>query len=171
MQAYRDAFLSPSIFARAHEEYGDTSPSPQTFRWWLTQQGYMGDAAEKAMRCYLESFELINSLWKDFQYDGTDGRPSQEAPTTEVPVRLRREPASVIAERQVQAYAMSQNPVESMRPDFRIKLGNNRWLLIEIKGGEPTERDFIKLEKFARFQRELLSDEDWQEQSDDADDI
>jgi len=41
-----------------------------------------------------------------------------------------------------------------------------------VKGGEATERDFIKLEKFAKFQRELLSDEDWASpESDDPDDI
>jgi hypothetical protein len=60
--AYRDAFLSPTIFARAYEQYGDTPPSPPTFRWWLTQQGYIGDAADKAMQSYLDSLELVNSV-------------------------------------------------------------------------------------------------------------
>lgn len=172
IQAYRDAFLSPTIFARANEEYGETSPSPQTFRWWLTQQGYMGEAADKVMQSYLDSFELINSLWKDFTTDGVDGRNTQEPPPMQTSLRSNREPASVAAERQVQAYAMNPRSSDSIRPDFRIKLGNGRWLLIEIKGGEATERDFVKLEKFARFQRELLSDEDWEDAaSDDPDDI
>jgi hypothetical protein len=62
VNAYRAAFLSPSIFARAHEQYGNTPPSPQTFRWWLTQQGYLGEAADKAMQAYLSSLELVNSV-------------------------------------------------------------------------------------------------------------
>ena len=158
ISAYRSAFLSPTIFAKAHDEYGDAAPSPQTFRWWLTQQGYMGDAADKAMQSYLDSLELVNSLGGAYIMDA----PTQEA-TMQTAVRERPDPASVQAARQVQQYArMADAGGETLRPDFRIKLGNGRWLLIEVKGGEATERDFIKLEKFARFQRELLSDEDWE---------
>ena len=62
VSAYRAAFLSPSIFARAYDQYGDAPPSPQTFRWWLTQQGYLGDAADKAMQAYLSSLALVNSI-------------------------------------------------------------------------------------------------------------
>lgn len=62
INAYRAAFLTPTIFARAYEQYGNAPPSAPTFRWWLTQQGYLGDAADKAMQSYLASLELVNSV-------------------------------------------------------------------------------------------------------------
>lgn len=60
-EAYRAAFLSPTIFKRIHDKYGDETPSPETLRWWLTQQGYVGDAADKTLKSYLASLRVVNS--------------------------------------------------------------------------------------------------------------
>ncbi len=79
LNAYRQAFLSPTIFARAHEQYGDTPPSQQTFRWWLTQQGYLGDAADKAMQAYLASLALVNSQTGAYEMAGELEREEQLA--------------------------------------------------------------------------------------------
>lgn len=164
VEAYWTAFLSPNIFARAHEEYGNVPPSPATLRWWLTQQGYIGEAADKAMQSYLDSLELVNSLT---EAHGNVPLPVREEPSQPL---ARHEPRSATAEaaRQVHAHARMAEPARFsgggvLEPDFKIKLGEGRWLLIEVKGGEPTSSDFIKLEKFARFQRELLTDEEWDE--------
>jgi hypothetical protein len=72
MAAYRSAFMKPTLFSRIHEEYGDEHPSPQTFRWWLTQQHYIGDAADKAMQSYLDSLDLVIAKtggYKDYVMD------------------------------------------------------------------------------------------------------
>jgi len=87
--AYRAAFLSPSIFARAHEQYGDATPSPQTFRWWLTQQGYLGDAADKAMQAYLSSLALVNSVTGASDMAGELEREEQLAEHMQEDPRLR----------------------------------------------------------------------------------
>jgi hypothetical protein len=162
-RAYKEAFLSPGIFARIFEEYGDTKPSPHTLRWWLQKQNYIGDAADKAMQSYLESFDLVNSI---------EGTSSSTPMTEDEPVLIATRPLgpSPSAARQVQTYSSATNAADSRyQPDFKISLGGGRWLLIELKGGEPTARDFVKLEKFARFQRELLEDEDEWAAPDDED--
>lgn len=153
--AYREAFLSPGIFARIHEEYGETTPSPQTLRWWLQKQNYIGEAADKVMQSYLESLELINSI-----AGASSASPRAEdetMPTAERP----SESGTSHSLRQVPTYGSAPSNLGTRyEPDFKISLGGGRWLLIEVKGGEPTARDFVKLEKFARFQRELLEDDE-----------
>ncbi len=62
IHALHEAFNSPPLFSRILAEHGDETPSPQTLRWWLSQQGYVGDAADKALKVYLASVELVNSL-------------------------------------------------------------------------------------------------------------
>ena len=163
VQAYRDAFLSPAIFARAFEQYGAEPPSPQTFRWWLTQQGYVGEAADRTIQAYLDSLELVNSkAGGQLATSPVDQSPQQVRPLQPQHSPRTIEPASVQAVRQVKAYAgAAVRTASANEPDFKISLGGGRWLLIEVKGGEPTERDFIKLEKFARFQRELLAEDEW----------
>ena len=53
------------------------------------------------------------------------------------------------------------------RPDFVVKLGGGRVALIEIKGGEATPRHLAKLERFIQLQKELLEDEDDEEDIED----
>lgn len=60
-EAYRTAFLSPTIFKRIHDKYGDETPSQETLRWWLTQQGYVGDASDKTLKSYLASLRVVNA--------------------------------------------------------------------------------------------------------------
>lgn len=58
--AYQNAFLAPPLFRRIKEEHGDQTPSPETLRWWLQQEGYAGDAADRALRVFLESADLVS---------------------------------------------------------------------------------------------------------------
>lgn len=163
VQAYKVAFLSPPIFARAFEQYGAEPPSPQTFRWWLTQQGYVGEAADRTIQAYLDSLDLVNSKAGGRLPAEVVDEPAQagQIPQAQHQPRLP-EAATAYAARQLKVYAEAAGRAPSKyEPDFKISLGGGRWLLIEVKGGEPTERDFIKLEKFARFQRELLAEDDW----------
>lgn len=59
LNALRSAFLTPPLFRRLWDEHGAEPPSPQTLRWWLSQNGYVGDAADKALKVYLESLALV----------------------------------------------------------------------------------------------------------------
>jgi len=66
--ALHEAFNAPPLFARiaaAHEE----TPSPQTLRWWLEKEGYVGDAADKALKVYLDSSEVVNSYEEAYDSD------------------------------------------------------------------------------------------------------
>lgn len=75
--ALHEAFNSPPLFARiaaAHEEM----PSPQTLRWWLEKEGYVGDAADKALKVYLDSSEVVNSYEGD--YDGNASADIEQQP-------------------------------------------------------------------------------------------
>lgn len=59
ISALRTAFLAPPLFKRLWDEHGSETPSAQTLRWRLTQQGYVGDAADKALKVYLDSLALL----------------------------------------------------------------------------------------------------------------
>lgn len=78
--AYRTAFRSPTIFQRIEDEHGGDTPSTETLRWWLTQQGYVGDAADRAMRSYLDSLELVNSIDGGYVQPVATEPPSGERP-------------------------------------------------------------------------------------------
>lgn len=66
LEALHIAFNSPPLFARIAAEHEET-PSPQSLRWWLAKQGYMGDAADKALKVYLASLELVNSVEGEYR--------------------------------------------------------------------------------------------------------
>ncbi len=70
--ALQEAFHSPPLFSRIVAEHGEETPSPQTLRWWLSQQGYVGDAADKALKVYLASAELVNSLSEAYEPDANE---------------------------------------------------------------------------------------------------
>lgn len=61
-EALHSAFKGPPLFAKIIAAHGEDVPSPQTLRWWLSKQGYVGEAADKALKVYLASAELVNSL-------------------------------------------------------------------------------------------------------------
>lgn len=87
MSAYRSAFMKPALFSRIHEEYGDQHPSPQTFRWWLTQQHYIGDAADKAMQSYLDSLDLVIAKTGGYVQPVNESEPLTATVTPQNPPR------------------------------------------------------------------------------------
>ncbi len=81
-EAYRTAFLSPTIFKRIHDKYGDETPSHETLRWWLTQQGYVGDASDKTLKSYLASLRVVNAETEGYlpvpPEPDNDGKPDKD---------------------------------------------------------------------------------------------
>ena len=57
--AFRAAFMSPPLFRKIKELHPEDTPSPETLRWDIQQEGYAPDAADKAMKVFLESEELV----------------------------------------------------------------------------------------------------------------
>lgn len=56
--ALRKAFGGPTMFNRIQEQYPEP-PSDETLRWWLIQQGFTADGAEKAAQIFLDSRKLV----------------------------------------------------------------------------------------------------------------
>ncbi|MCL4671837.1 MAG: hypothetical protein KJZ64_02645 [Sphingomonadaceae bacterium] len=147
VDALHEAFNAPNLYQSILEEYGEDTPSEQTLRWWLTQQGYVGDAADKALSAFLAGQELVNSAGGRY----SNARQSQDEPAHAATASAPRPRDVPPVPRIVEAVGRT-----SVEPDFKIQLGDNRWLLIEVKGGKPKRMDFVKLEMFAKFQRGLL---------------
>ena len=78
LAALHEAFNSPPLFGSILSEHGDEEPSPQTLRWWLAKKGYVGDAADKALKVYLASSELVNSFDQAYRKDASEVRPARE---------------------------------------------------------------------------------------------
>ncbi|WP_028969012.1 hypothetical protein [Sphingomonas sp. URHD0057] len=58
LEALERAISAPPMFQRIMEQYpGGTSP--QTLKWWLIQQGFTSDGADKATAIYLRTRELV----------------------------------------------------------------------------------------------------------------
>lgn len=74
------AFSGPSMFNRIQEEYPEP-PSEQTLRWWLIQQGFTPDGAEKAADIFLESRKLVTLLPKVYNEDATPPGSGDKAKT------------------------------------------------------------------------------------------
>lgn len=150
------SFESPAAFALLRSK-GDASPD--TLRWHLIKANFRDESADKLIRVYLESKDCLNA-----EVGRYDSRETPEDRQEEVAIASEPTAPSIAPARQIRPDVRVPEPVRSsdrgyIEPDFKISLGGGRWLLIEVRGGEPTERDFIKLEKFARFQRELLEDD------------
>jgi hypothetical protein len=58
LEALERAISSPPMFQRIMEQY-PSGTSPQTLKWWLIQQGFNPDGAEKATSTYLTTRELV----------------------------------------------------------------------------------------------------------------
>lgn len=141
------AFAGPPMFTRIHEQYPEP-PSEQTLRWWLIQQGFTADGADKAAEIFLESRKLVTLLPSEYIV----GTPNEEGPmqtqAVEAPI-----PRTVIA-----TGLSGRTSLE--HPDFIVKLGEDVIALIEIKGGNAGPRQLRKLERFIKLQRELLEDDE-----------
>lgn len=151
--ALLDAFHSPPMFGRIIEQYEDI-PSEKTLRWWLVQQGFTSDGAEKAAETYLSSARLVSPIlgeYKGPEEDELDKEEPVEA-ATEPNIRKRTRPDTVVREPLV--------PAGTARPDFIVKLGNGRIAIIEIKGGEANASHLEKLQRFINLQRELIEDDE-----------
>lgn len=75
IQALHEAFNSPPLFGRILAEH-EEQPSPETLRWWLAKQGYAGDAADKALKVYLASLDLINSHGGAYESGSSEPGPA-----------------------------------------------------------------------------------------------
>jgi hypothetical protein len=83
------AFEGPAMFNKIYEQY-PVPPSEQTLRWWLIQQGFSADGADKAAQIYLDSYKvatLKGNVYKDAsESDGGDVAPNAMNPTLEAMV-------------------------------------------------------------------------------------
>jgi hypothetical protein len=59
------AFSGPPMFNLIQEQYPEP-PSEQTLRWWLIQQGFTADGADKAAQIFLESRKLVTLLPEEY---------------------------------------------------------------------------------------------------------
>jgi hypothetical protein len=60
------AFAGPPMFNRIQEQYPEP-PSEQTLRWWLIQQGFTADGAEKAAQIFLDSRKLVTLIPMEYK--------------------------------------------------------------------------------------------------------
>ncbi len=78
---YREALLAsfraPTAFARFAEE--DEGASAETLKWKLQKTGFQADAAERLVRVYRDSRELVNA--GNAGYDPDDGAPDSPPAT------------------------------------------------------------------------------------------
>lgn len=140
------AFSGPPMFNRIAEQYPEP-PSEQTLRWWLIQQGFTADGADKAADIYLESRKLVTHLPKEYTA-AFESELSMQVSTVESP-----------KPRIVEAVGFSGRTTLG-QPDFIVKLGEGVIALIEIKGGNAGPKQLKKLERFIKLQREFLEDDD-----------
>ncbi len=149
------AFEAPAAFNLLRSQGSDASP--ETLRWHLVKSNFREDAADKLLRVYLDSRELVNSALPEY---GAGSNADGEAVQSEVP-------ESVIT-------SATPSPVPSVapraEPDFKIKLGNEIEAFIWITGAYQP-RHLTKLIKFLTLQRELLEDADEDEAEQTADDL
>lgn len=156
--ALHRAFRSPQVFATL-QEHGEASA--ETLRWHLINAKFKPDAADKVVEIYQDSKRLVNAIPGEYTDAETqEEEPMQAAaevtPTPSVSAHVVREP-QVGRAREVDT---------GLRPDFVVKLGGGRVAFIEIKGGEATPRHLAKLERFIQLQKELIEDEDDEEEYD-----
>lgn len=147
------AFRSPQVFSTLME-HGEASA--ETLRWHLINAKFKPDAADKLVEIFQESKRLVNAISDGYVDTETqEGEPMQ---TETAPPPLVRQPPQVMREPLI--------TVGTSQPDFVVKLGGGRVAIIEIKGGEATPRHLAKLERFIQLQRELMEDEDDEEEYD-----
>lgn len=79
IEAIHEAFNSPPLFVRILSEHGDEVPSDHTLRWWLAKQGYVGEAADRALKVYLASVSLVNSVPEPYKGPVAVEPPAKEA--------------------------------------------------------------------------------------------
>ncbi|HEX8342399.1 MAG TPA: hypothetical protein VF624_15960, partial [Tepidisphaeraceae bacterium] len=80
---YREALLAsfraPSAFQRFTEE--DDQASAETLKWKLQKGGFQADSAERLVRVYRESRELVNATGGEYEAPASEDVPQAEAPT------------------------------------------------------------------------------------------
>lgn len=149
------AFAGPPMFSRIAEQYPEP-PSEQTLRWWLIQQGFTADGADKAAEIYLASRRLVTLIPGEYT-NLTESEDTMQTAVAESP-----KPA-------IAAVVGSSSRTSLGHPDFIVKLGEDTVALIEIKGGNAGPRQLRKLERFIKLQRELLEDDDGDASGDEED--
>jgi hypothetical protein len=156
VNAHKVAFLNPTIFQKAHEEYGAQRPSPQTFRWWLTQQGYVGEAADKAMESYLDSLDLVNSLGPEYELRA----PQSVESDAEVEAPRRREAAPLRQQERVSpttAKEVSMGVQERVLQAGLLSKGATYRVLVS---GHIGKAEFDKLIAKLQMDADILTDDE-----------
>ena len=79
---YREALLAsfraPSAFQRFTDE--DEGASPDTLKWKLQKSGFQADSAERLVRIYRESRELVNATTGAYETNGSGDETPDETP-------------------------------------------------------------------------------------------
>ncbi len=85
---YREALLAsfraPGAFQRFEEE--DAQASPDTLKWKLQKAGFQADAAERLVRVYRESRELVNAAKGTYETPALTEPAKPDEPATMHPV-------------------------------------------------------------------------------------
>lgn len=98
LEALERAISAPPMFQRIMEQYPNGT-SPQTLKWWLIQQGFTPEGAEKATSIYLTTRELVTrnqgayELATDVERDEQMAEAIQNDPMAQAFVRATRSQA------------------------------------------------------------------------------
>ncbi len=155
------AFNSPPLFARIVSEHVET-PSHQTLRWWLNKQGYLGDAADKALRVYLDSSELVNSLGGDYG-SGAPSEPEPDRGDATYRMGVSIAPSKAAQARPAPTYAGGGDTELSMSVHERVLtsgLLSKQSTFRVIVSGPVGEAEIDRLLKKLEMDKEILADPD-----------
>jgi hypothetical protein len=143
-QALQTAFDGPPLFRAISEAHSDGIPSPETLKWWLSQKGYVGDAAERAASVYLESRSLVSDIGPDYSIDDREA---------EEQVRVQMQTATPSAPSPIPTRGSAPITI----PDFKGKLGGDVEYSLQLSGAWGA-RDLAKLVRILTLQQELMAD-------------
>ncbi len=174
LEALERSISAPPMFQRIMEQY-PTGTSPQTLKWWLIQQGFSSDGAEKATDIYLRTRELVTrnqgayELATDAERDEQLAEAMQDDPEMQRIFRVRRtseapaaKPRSVVREEGL-AMAIHERVLQS---GMLSKQSSYRVIVSGPVGISEIERLIAKIE----MDKDILAEPDPPE-NDDPEDI
>jgi hypothetical protein len=160
--AYYVAFRTPTLFQRIEDEHGGEPPSPETLRWWLTQQGFIGEAADRAMRSYLDSRELVNSITGAYKPEPVEpsprpfGRSLEDELTTLMPFPKAQEGKPPVRHGQADEGIVMGVHERVLQSGLLSKAASYRVIVSGPVGTAELDRLIAKLE----MDKEILADPD-----------
>lgn len=171
VRSMHEAFNSPPLFVRIAQEHGGENPSDQTLRWWLAKHGYVGDAADKALKVYLSSAALVNSI--GLQYISMDRGPVEASHSAlEIQSTVHKHIAEAVGTASGSSTASGVGESIAMGAQERIlqsgmlsKTANYRVIVSGHVGEAEIDRLLRKLE----MDKEILADADPDEGPNDED--